>query len=293
MASGRAISTSRASTSVRHPAGDEVEQRLELDLGRERRADLVEALELAEPAGGGLVQARVLDRDGGLRGQQMRELLVLGGEVPALRLLGQVEVAVGDPAQHDRDAEERAHRRVVPRESDRTRVVRDVVHPERSRIHDQDAEQPTAARQVADRLLGLHVDPRRVEGFEAATGTVDHAERRVPRLGEVGGRLDDVLQQGVERQLRVERDPGVDQPSKPPLLCRRLRDGRLLHALFLAAATPGQRPRHGLARRYRAELAGQGAALATDDRSRGSSPQAATSSSSRVTTPNSRPRCAA
>ena len=60
-----------------HPPGDEVEERLELDLGRERRADLVEALELAEPAGRGLVEARVLDRDGRLRGEEARELLVL------------------------------------------------------------------------------------------------------------------------------------------------------------------------------------------------------------------------
>ncbi len=59
------------------------QQRLELELGGERVADLVDRLELPKPAGRRLVQARVLDRDRGLRGEQLRELLVLLGEVSA------------------------------------------------------------------------------------------------------------------------------------------------------------------------------------------------------------------
>ena len=49
----------------------------------ERVADLVERLELAQPARRRLVEPRVLDRDGGLRGEQLRQLLVLVGEVDA------------------------------------------------------------------------------------------------------------------------------------------------------------------------------------------------------------------
>ena len=80
------------------------------------------------------------------------------GEVVAALLLGQVEVPVGDAAEHDRDAEERLHRRVVAREADRARVVGEVVQPQRARLADEDAEDPAAARQVADRRVRLGVD---------------------------------------------------------------------------------------------------------------------------------------
>ena len=48
------------------PRGDEVEQAREVDLGGERVRDLVQGLELLQPAGRRLVQSRVLDRDGSL-----------------------------------------------------------------------------------------------------------------------------------------------------------------------------------------------------------------------------------
>ena len=104
----------------------------ELRLAGQRVPDLGQRLELRQPARRRLVQARVLDRDRRLRGEQRDELLVLGGEVLAALLLGQVEVAVGDAAQEDRHAEERPHRRVVRREADRARVGRQVVQPERA-----------------------------------------------------------------------------------------------------------------------------------------------------------------
>ena len=64
-------------------------------------------------------------------GEQGDDLLVLLGEVLAARLLRQVEVPVGDAAQHDRDAEEAAHRRMVGREADRAWVAREVVETQR------------------------------------------------------------------------------------------------------------------------------------------------------------------
>ena len=88
------------------PLADQLEQRLELRLAGHRVPDLRQRLELRQPARRGLIQARVLDRDRGLRGEQCDELLVLGGEVFAALLLGQVQVAVRDAAQEDRDAEE-------------------------------------------------------------------------------------------------------------------------------------------------------------------------------------------
>ena len=92
-------------------------------LGRERVPDLVQRLEPRRPARRRLVQARVLDRDRRLRGEQRHELLVLARELPPAGLLGQVEVAEGDAAQQDRHAEEGAHRRVMRREADRARVL--------------------------------------------------------------------------------------------------------------------------------------------------------------------------
>ena len=83
------------------------------------------------------------------------ELLVLVGERGAALLLGQVQVAVGDSAQEDRDAEERAHRRMVRREADRARVVREIVEAQRLRVLDQRAEDAAATREVADRRLRL------------------------------------------------------------------------------------------------------------------------------------------
>jgi hypothetical protein len=80
------------------PAGDQVEQPVELRLGRERIADLVERLELLRPARRGLVEPGILDRDRGLAREHRDELLVFGGEVLAALLLGEVEIPVRDPA---------------------------------------------------------------------------------------------------------------------------------------------------------------------------------------------------
>jgi hypothetical protein len=77
------------------PACDQREQWLELELRRERVADLAERFQLSQPAGRGLVQARVLDRHRGLCSEKLRQLLVLVAEIEPALLLGQVQVAVG------------------------------------------------------------------------------------------------------------------------------------------------------------------------------------------------------
>ena len=130
-------------------------------------------------------------------------------------LLGQVEVAVGDSAEHDRDAEEGAHRRVVRREADRARILGDVVQAQRLRLADEHAEDAAPARQVADRGMGLLVDAGGEEPLEALARAIDDAERRVARFGQLGGRLGEALEQRVERELGGERDPGVDQDAQP------------------------------------------------------------------------------
>jgi hypothetical protein len=94
---------------------DQAQQRREADLADERGRDLVQRLELTRPARCRLVQACVLDRDSSLRGEQADEFLVLVGEVPAVELLGEVEIAVGDVTEQHRHAEERLHRRMARR----------------------------------------------------------------------------------------------------------------------------------------------------------------------------------
>ena len=66
-----------ARRSARAAARRSAEQRRQLRLAGDRVADLGQRLELAQPARRRLVQARVLDRDGGLGGEQRDELLVL------------------------------------------------------------------------------------------------------------------------------------------------------------------------------------------------------------------------
>ena len=56
--------------------------------------------------------------------------------------------------------------------------------------------------------------PRRQEALERLAGLVDHAERGVLGAGDLGGRLDDPLQQRVQRQLGAEGDAGVDEDAE-------------------------------------------------------------------------------
>ena len=103
------------------------------------------------------------------------------------------------------------HRRMVRREADRARVAGEVVEAQRPRVLDQDTQDPAAARKVADRRPGRVVEPVGHEPLELAAGAVDHAERRVARAGQLGGDPDERLQDGVERQLRGDRDAGLDE----------------------------------------------------------------------------------
>ena len=138
--------------------GHEIEQTIEVGLSRECVTDLVQRLELPRPAHGGLVQACVLDRDGSLRGQQGHELLVFLVEIRSVQFLGQVEISVGDPAQNHRDAEKRAHRWMVRRETDRAGILAEIVEAQGASIGDEGAEDAPPLGQVADRGVRLGID---------------------------------------------------------------------------------------------------------------------------------------
>ena len=103
---------------------------------------------------------------------------------------------------------------MVRREADRARILAEVVQPQRLRVADQDAEDPPAARQLADRRVRLGVDPVVRKRSSCEPLPVDHAQRGVARAGELGGRLDEPLQERVERQLRGQRDACLDQRAQ-------------------------------------------------------------------------------
>src|SRR6266496_3435584 len=97
------------------------------------------------------------------------------------------------------------------RESDGPWIVCDFVKPQGRCVADENAEDASASRQVADLAPRLLVDACRDEALEPCTCGVDHAQRRVPCTGQLRRGLDELLQQRVERELRRERDAGLDR----------------------------------------------------------------------------------
>ena len=80
-------------------------------------------------------------------------------------------------------------------------MLAQIVQAERSRIFDQDAENASPNRQIADLLDEPLADAGRPELLEPATGLVDHAERCVASPGDRSRCLDEPLEDGVEREL--------------------------------------------------------------------------------------------
>src|SRR4051794_37138167 len=109
------------------------------------------------------------------------------------------------------------------READGARVVRDVVQPQRSRVADEDAEDAASVRRVADLVPRRLVDARRDEALETCLRSVGDAERRVPCARDLFGRLDELLQEGGERERGPERDARLDEPAQPLTCCVLLR----------------------------------------------------------------------
>ena len=197
-------------------ARDEVEQARQLDLSRQSRGDLIQRFELARATRRRFVEPRVLDRNRRLRREQRDNVLVALGEVAATDPLSEVEIAVRDAAQQDRDAEERVHRRMIRRYADRTRVGGEVVQPERSRVPHEHAEDPATARQHADRSAILVADSVRDELLELGPLRIEDPERRVPGAGQLGSSGDEQRQQSLQIELGAQRNPSLDQRAFTP-----------------------------------------------------------------------------
>ena len=76
---------------------------------------------------------------------------------------------------------------------------------------DQGAEDAAPAREVTDLGHGLVVDAGVDEALEPRPRRVDHAERGVAGAGQCGGRLGQLPQQIVQRELRAQCDAGRDE----------------------------------------------------------------------------------
>ena len=196
------------------PRRDETEQRLELELARERVTDLVQRFEMAQPTRRGFVQPRVLDRNGRLCSKKLCQFLVFVGEVAAARLLGQVQVPVRHPAKQNGYPQEGLHRGVVRREPDRARVVAEIGEPKGLRLSNEDAENPSSSWKIADRGMGLRPDASRQEALEAVTRAIDDSQCRVPSAGQLRSGLDELLEKRIERELRAQGDTRVDEDAQ-------------------------------------------------------------------------------
>ncbi len=157
------------------PLADQPEDLLRLVLVRERVAHLRQGLELTRPADRRLVETGVLDRDRGLRCEQLDQAFILFREAGFSLFFGQVEVSVGDAAEEDRHPQERRHRRMTGREADRPRIGVEVIEPQAASIPDQSTEDTAATRQLPDRSSRLLVDAVSDEPLEVRAAGIDHA----------------------------------------------------------------------------------------------------------------------
>ena len=160
------------------------------------------------------MEAGVLDGHAGGGRQPDGELLVDVGEHLTVGLVRQVEVAVDDAARADRHAEERRHRRVARREAEAVGVGVQIGQTQRLGVEDQQAEDAVTLRTSADpgRLVVGEADGD--ELGQPRPGLVEHPERGVPRIDELGGRLGDAAQRIGQRLLGADRHHRVEQAQQ-------------------------------------------------------------------------------
>ena len=217
---GSSTATRRASSSSRSRRATRSSRRSSVGLRRERVADLVQRLELPRPLRRRLVQPGVLDRDGRLRGEQRDDLLVLLGEVLAARLLGQVEVAVGDARAAG------SARRGTCASADGSAGSRPSADPRRGRAAGAASPRGSARRGCRGRAAGRRSRacvsasmPVRDEALELrarcdrsrrAPHTARRSARRPPSRG--------ARRSDVERELGGDRRARLEQRTQPALV---------------------------------------------------------------------------
>ena len=150
-----------------------------------------------------LVEPGVLDCHRGGGSQRHHRSLVFGVESGRSALLGEIEVAEDLTSHAHGNAEEGLHRWVAGREPRRRRVVRESIEPDRHRVLDEQAQNPLAGRQRADRLRQCGVDSDMNEVDDLAISPED-TERAVLGIDEIDRSLHNAAKGGSE--LKAGRD---------------------------------------------------------------------------------------
>ena len=102
-------------------------------------------------------------------------------------------------------------------------MLPEVLEPQRPRLLDQQAEDAAPAREVPDAAVRGLVDAGRDEALELLPRLVEHPDRGVARAGDLARHVEQLLQDGVDVELRGEdAAAGVDQAPEARLVERGL-----------------------------------------------------------------------
>ena len=156
----------------------------------------------------GLVEAGVLDEDGGVGGEVADEALVVGRE-PSV-LVGEVEGADDVAAEHDGHGEERVQVGVGGRPPAHEAVVgAHVLAAERLGVVERGAEEPVGAGEGTDGVDLCVGEPGGDPAAEAVPLLVGHAEGRVRGPGQASGGVDEALQHRVGAEVAGDAEQGL------------------------------------------------------------------------------------
>ena len=194
--------------------GDQLQRLAGVGAAQQFRGDLSGGLQPPLPLPCRLVQPGVVDGDPGRAGQRLQHHLVVVGEALATVLLGQVQPAEGLLPGPDRHPDEGPHRRMVRREPDRHRVLREIVQAQRFVVLDDHPQHPAAGRQRPDQLPGGVVDAD-IDELAQHSALADHPQRAVSGVDQVDRGLHDLPQRGVQLQSGRHGQHGVQQRVHP------------------------------------------------------------------------------
>lgn len=172
-----------------------------------------------QPAGaapGVIVEPGILNGDPGGGGQGDSQAFVLGSEVAAVFLLGQIQVAENHVPDPHRDTEEGLHGWMVCREAVGFRMAAQVMEPKGAGFGNQQAQDAVAGGKRPDPVGQFLVD---AHGDEVAEGAVvaDDAQGPVPGMKQPAGGLHNAFQHGIEAEVLGYCDHGLQQPGHPLL----------------------------------------------------------------------------
>jgi hypothetical protein len=97
-------------------------------------------------------------------------------------------------------------------------VVAHIVQAQRRRVADELAEDAVTARQVADRLARLRIDPTGDEALQLAAVLVENADGGVAGAGQLAGDAQQLLEHGVDLELGDQTAARLQQRRKAGLV---------------------------------------------------------------------------